>query len=229
MPRRVLLLVLLALAASPSACTPTAMRGSPQPAASSSPASPREPHLEQLGERWYITDLDPISTQIVARSSLFAAVHPEEGRVAVLKVLDRSLPGSHRIEVVPVCRSLKMPSPSALIGLGVEPLSPTGDARVDQCLVRVVDESRPDDSEPYVMLDVGGGEQIMPGDEYTLLGDPVCQDGFVPLGLDTTRDGRCQIAPPDGPAKNISRCNILKRPPGLGTLENRYALFVSRE
>lgn len=226
MPPRVLL---LAVAASLSACTPTTSPRSPEPAASPAPAPPREPHLEQLGERWYITELDPISTQIVARSSLFAAVDPEEGRVAVLKVLDRGLPGSRRIEVVPVCRSLKVPRPSGLVGLGVEPLSPTGDARVDQCLVRVVDESDPDDSEKYVMLDVGGGEQIKPGDEYVLLGDPVCQDGFVPLGLDTTRDGRCLIAPSNGPAKNVSRCDILQEPPGGGTLKNRYALFVSRE
>lgn len=229
MLRHVLLVVLLTLAASLSACAPTASPRAPEPAATTTPAPPHEPHLEQLGARWYITDLDPISTQIVARSSLFAAVHPKEGLVAVLKVLDRGSRDSHRIEVVPVCRSLKVPSPAALVGLGVEPLSPTGDARVDQCLVRVVDESGPDDANPFVILDVGGGEQIKPGDEYVLLGDPVCQDGFVPLGLDTARDGRCLIAPADGPAKNISRCDILQRPPGLGTLKNRYALFVSRE
>jgi hypothetical protein len=215
---RVLALAVVA-ATSAAACAPAPV---PQP--------PAAPHLVQSNDRWYITDLDPISTQIVARSSLFAAIHPDEGRVAVLKVLDRGLPGSRRIEVHPICRSLKVPQPSDLLGLGVEPLSPTGDARVDQCLVRIVDESSPTNPDQYVVLDVGGGEQIKPGDEYALLGDPVCQDGFVPLGLDTTRDGRCQIAPPDGTANNISRCDITRRPAGPeGSLRNRYALFVPRE
>ncbi|MEX1367865.1 MAG: hypothetical protein AB1Z98_32350 [Nannocystaceae bacterium] len=211
------------------ACTPASSSRPPEEPTRPAPADDREPHLVQLGQRWYITDLDPISTQIVSRSSLFAAVDPQQGRVAVLKVLGRGTADSHRIEVVPVCRSFKVPQPSDLVGLGVEPLSPTGDAQVDQCLVRVVDESSPDNPQQFVVLDVGGGEQIKPGDEYALLGDPVCQDGFVPLGLDTARDGRCQIAPSDGPVKNISRCDIVKRPPGEGTLKNRYALFIPRQ
>lgn len=188
------------------------------------------PHLVHDGDRWYVTDLDARAAQMAARGHLFAAYRAIPGTrdreaIAVLRALGPAVSGSSSVRLAEQCVALGR---GLERGLAVEPLRGDTSDKVGQCLARIVGRS-PAGVPPYVTLDVGTAEGLLPGDQYSLLGKPVVKRGFAGLVLDTENDLRCQIS--DDYIHNRSltiRCMIVDRVPPDARLENGFAVFTPR-
>jgi len=182
-----------------------------------------------------VTGLDPTAAQLTDRGKLFAIFRPipgardarDEKPIAVFQALGPAPNGGSTVEVTRRCVAL---SERVEAGLHAMPLSATGDPIVGQCMARVVDEGRNAQSgEHYAVLNIGSGAGLKPGDEFALLGAPVLQAGFVPLGIDTARGGRCQISnDPSELTPVTARCIVVRELPGQPTLKQAYAVFSER-
>ena len=196
------------------------------------PPRPRKPHLIQDSGQWYIKDLHPEAAGMAERGRLFAALRPIAGTddhepVAVLRSLRPAPKGGTTIPIAVQCLAFEQ---ELAVGMAAEYLESSTSQNVGRCLAQVVEESKPDNRESYVILNVGTGQHVQPGDQYLLLGKPVTQPGQVPSGLDTTLDGRCQIPLDTTLIKQVTtHCMLTKRPPRQGSLIGVYAAFDTPE
>ena len=203
--------------------------GACQPQKPPCPPAPTEPQPRLMRERdaWYVTGLGPWAARMIQRGYLFAAYRPlrdgARSPVAVLRAVGPAAPGSATVRLVPQCQVL---DDALEAEQAVEPIDATGSIKVGQCLARIVSQNA---SPPYVILDVGRAERLRPGDQYLILGQPLAQPGFVPLGLDTERDLRCLISEAPAGRKLITTRCMLDRPlPTDVSLTNGYAVFAPR-
>jgi hypothetical protein len=218
MSHRLVLLVALALACGPH-------------------RPPSEPVVVPAGLRlvesegaWYVTGMHADAAGLVAQGDLFAALRPIEGTsdaraVAVLKALGPAVGAS--VQVATQCVT---PGTSLAAAMQVRPLSAHSDERVGPCLARVIATGTSERGEAYVVLNVGAGAGLVPGDQFLLLGAAVVADGAAPLALDTDRDGLCQVpANPMYLKATTARCMVVKRPPDRADLRNTAAAWMPRD
>lgn len=200
-------------------------------------ASPPAPPAASPGLRlvesegaWYVTGMHRDAAGLVAQGDLFAALRPIAGTpdahaVAVLKALGPAVGTS--VQVAPQCVA---PGASLAAAMPVRPLSAHADERVGPCLARVIATGTSERGEPYVVLNVGAGAGLVPGDQFLLLGHAVVADGPAPLALDTDRDGLCQVpANPLHLKATTARCVVVKRPPDRPELRNSAAAWMPRD
>lgn len=217
MNRRLAVLAALALACGP--------RGSPVVPA----VAPAGLRLVESEGAWYVTGMHADAAGLVAQGDLFAALRPIAGTpdvraVAVLKALGPAVGAS--VQVAPQCVT---PGMALTAAMQVRPLSAHTDERVGPCLARVIATGTSERGEAYVVLNVGAGAGLVPGDQFLLLGAAVVADGAAPLALDTDSDGLCQVpADPMHLKATTARCMVVKRPPDRPDLRNSAAAWMPR-
>lgn len=187
-----------------------------------------KPRLIRDGERWAVTGLSADAADAIDQGRLVAVLRPTPGadprRIAVFRTLGR--PYGSTVDVALQCA---IPGEQPEPGHAVKFLASNTLEDVGPCLARIVGQGLTDGGERYVRLDVGS-EYLRPGDEYVILGTSVNAQGFVPLGLDTDYDGRCQIpADPTYLRPNTSHCMLVKAPRDRNELESGFAVFVPRQ
>ena len=178
---------------------------------------------------WYVTGMHTDAAGLVAQGDLFAALRPIAGTpdaraVAVLKALGPAVGAS--VQVAPQCVP---PGTSLAAAMQVRPLSAHTEEKVGPCLARVIATGTSERGEAYVVLNVGAGAGLVPGDQFLLLGAAVVADGAAPLALDTDSDGLCQVpANPMHLKATTARCMVVKHPPDRPDLRNSAAAWMPR-
>lgn len=185
--------------------------------------------LVQSDGSWYVTGMSPDAASMVEQGRLFAALHPIKGTpdlraVAVLKTLGPAVGSS--VQVAPQCIA---PPATLAAAISIKPLAFNTEEKVGPCLARVVDTGTDERGEAYVLLNVGAGVGVEPGDQYVLLGKAVVADGNTPLALDTDHDGLCQVpANPMHLKPSTARCVVIKNLPDRKELKNTFAAWMPR-
>ncbi|MBL9100646.1 MAG: hypothetical protein JNL82_06800 [Myxococcales bacterium] len=218
MSRGLALLATLALACGPRASQPP------------TPPAPAGLRLVESDGAWFVTGMHPDAAGLVAQGDLFAALRPIAGTpdaraVAVLKALGPAVGAS-----VPVAPQCVAPGAALASPMPARPLSAHADERVGPCLARVIATGTSERGEAYVVLNVGAGAGLVPGDQFLLLGAAVVADGAAPLALDTDRDGLCQVpADPLHLKAATARCVVVRRPPDRADLRGGAAAWMPRD
>lgn len=207
----------------------------PQPGARTT-----RPVLQASEGRWYARGLSPTEALLFHRGTLFAAEEQVVGTtdsryVAVLHALGPPPEGSRTAELGVVCQSA---GTTLSTGLTLRPLDASANLRVGACLATIV---KTGGTSPYVVLNIGTDDGLQAGDRFAILGRAVVQEGFVPLGLDTDRDGLCIIPSDPTHLGNLTaRCMVTRFPslegiaPSdetalLGALSGRRAVLLPRK
>lgn len=217
-----LAVTLFALAA--LACDPRPASEAPTTAP---PPAPTGLRLLADGTAWFVTGLSEDAVALAAQGHLFVAMRPIAGTgdqqpVAVLVAV--APPEGATIHVTPQCvaRGVELASEMA-----VAPIQAATQRKVGRCFARIIEVGRREAGE-YVRLDVGAGLEVAPGDTYALLGEAVTADGYVPLGLDTTRDGLCRVSTqPEELEEGSAICWVVTRPGGRKPMKGAFAMWRS--
>lgn len=186
------------------------------------------PKLAKDGDAWFVTGFTPGEASMVEQGRLFAVLRPIAGTsdsrpIAVIRAIGPAVGES--VEVAEQCI---VPSTTPEIGMEVQPLSSQTEMKVGPCLARVVDQGT-DGSRKYIVLNVGSGVGLLPGDEFAILGAAVIAEGHKPLGLDSQRDGSCQIPADQTHLKPLTaRCVLTKWPDDKRVLKNGFAAWKPR-
>lgn len=202
----------------------------PPPQAALSPSTPPGLRLVESEGAWYVTGMPRDVVGLVAQGDLFVALQPIEGTaderaVAVLKALGPASGSS--VGVAPQCVA---PGATLAGAMPVRPLSAHVDERVGPCLARAIATGISERGEAYVVLNVGSGAGLIPGDQFVLLGSVVVAEGVAPLALDTDRDGLCQVpANPFYLKPTTTRCVVIRPPADRADLRNIAATWMPRD
>lgn len=181
--------------------------------------------LVRDGDGWFIAGLSADAAGIVEQGRIFAVMQPIAATPSMRPVAVMTALGPVVGRVVPVAPLCIVPETALREGLAVEALSSATEIKVGGCLARVVESGRSEHGEEYVVLNVGSGAGVSPGDQYSLLGRAVTSPGFVPLGLDSAGDGLCQIPGDTLHLKvSTSRCAVVRPAGGFGTAVGSFAL-----
>lgn len=181
--------------------------------------------LVRDGEAWFVTGLSADAVSIVEQGRLFAAIRPVAGTASARPVAVLTALGPALGDVVPVAPQCVVPEAGLRAGMDVVALASGTEVKVGACLARVVDQGRSEHGEAYVVLNVGVGMGVRPGDQFVLLGRAVAADGFVPLGLDSAGDGLCQVpADPMHLKVSTARCAIVHGTEGKASLAGAYVV-----
>lgn len=183
--------------------------------------------LVRDGDAWFVAGLGPNAASIVEQGRLFAATRPLTGATAARPVAVLTALGPAVGDVVPVAPRCVVPEAALREGMDVVALSSGTEIKVGACLARVVEQGRSEHGEAYVVLNVGSGVGVLPGDQFVLLGRAVTASGFVPLGLDSAGDGLCQV--PEDPLHlkiSTARCAIIRTPGDAANLVNTYVVWM---
>jgi hypothetical protein len=176
-----------------------------------------------------VTGLSEDAAGMVEQGKLFAVMRPIAGTsdnsgVAVMKAL-----GPAQGRSVQVAEQCVSPKAQLVKGMRVVPLLSSTEEKIGPCIARTVGEGKTDHGEDYVVLNIGSGLGVQPGDQFLLLGQAVVAGGHVPLALDTDQDGYCQV-PPDPTLLKAStaRCVVVERPRGVEGLRNLFVAWMPR-
>lgn len=223
-----LALVLAGLA--PSCLHTPAETEAPPRLAPSEPSAPEAGlRLVQSDGAWFVTGLSEDAAALVEQGKLFAVMRPIEGTsdsrgVALMKALGPAQGRS--VQVAEQCLS---PKARLVKDMRVVPILSTTERKIGPCIGRTVEEGQTDRGEAYVVLNIGSGVGVQPGDQFILLGQAVVAGGHVPLALDTDHDGYCQVPPDPTLLKaTIAVCMVVERPRGVESLRSLFVAWMPR-
>jgi hypothetical protein len=188
------------------------------------------PRLVRSEGSWFVTGLSDDAAMGIEQGRLFAVMLPIVGTedqrpIAVMRAV-----GTATGTTVQVALQCLAPGMQLVSEMKVTSLRSSTDTKVGPCLARVVDVGLSTRGEDFVVLDVGSGAGVQLGDQYVLLGVAITAEGHVPLGLDATADGVCQIsADPMHLKPNTARCMIVEPPRSDRALDNSFAAWMPRE